>query len=235
MRRARKFLAMSSAVLRKVVIGLGCVLLLSGGAQAGPITITNGAFETGTLAGWTLFTTVNGTTGPPTVVSFDTTGTGATYAARFLVGQLTFVPGDQQGGGIYQDFVTTAGPLSLYADIAAQNQTIFPNAAGGLFSMLLDDVTIASFDFGFIAVGAIERSSLSYVGSVSAGTHELRFLVTRPFLAGPPPGGTPYQYIDNIRAEVVPEPATLTLFGTGLASLAARKLRRRFRLPRERA
>ena len=218
---------MARAVLPRVAIVSGCVLVLSGGAQASPIPIANGDFETGTLAGWTSFTTVNGTTGPPTVVPFDTTGAGATNAARFLIGQLSFISGDEQGGGIYQDFVAPGGSLSFHADIAAHNQTVFNNGSGGRFSLLLDGVTITSFDFGFIATGAIERASLSYVGAVAPGTHELRLLITRPFLAGPPPNGTPYQFIDNVRIEAVPEPATLTLFGIGLASLAAFRRRPR--------
>lgn len=192
--------------------------------------IVNGGFETGNLSGWTLFTTANGRTGPPTVVLFDTAGGGASNAAQFLVGQLSSVSGDQQGGGIYQDFSTTGGILVFSADIASENATIFPNGAGGFFSMLLDGNTVASWDFGFIAVAATERSTLSYVGPVSAGTHELRFLITRPFLAGPPPGGTPYQYLDNITATSVPEPATLVLLiASGLAGSAARYLSVLFR------
>src|SRR5262245_14661864 len=129
---------MSSFMIRRIVIFFGAIILFSTYAQADPLTIVNGEFETGTFAGWTLFTTPNGTTGGPAVVPFDITGSGATFAARFLVGQVTFVSGDQQGGGIFQQFVmTSASVISLHADIASQNVTTFANVAGGLFSMLL--------------------------------------------------------------------------------------------------
>ena len=205
-----------------VTLVLVGVLFSARPALASPITLNNADFEIGNLVGWTLFTTPNGTAGSPTVVPFDTTGAGSSNAARFLVGQVSFVSGSQQGGGLYQDFVATGGALSFHADIASTNQTIFNNGAGGLFSMLLDGVSIASFDFGPILSGATERSTLSYVGTATAGTHELRFLITRPFLAGPPPGGTPYQFIDNVRVLAVPEPATLALLCAGLALVGIR-------------
>ncbi len=41
--------------------------------------------------------------GLPNVVSFDTTGDGATFAAHFNVGQVDFISGDQEGGGLFQD------------------------------------------------------------------------------------------------------------------------------------
>ena len=58
-------------------------------AAANADLISNGDFSTG-LTGWTVFTTANGTTGAglPDVVSFNTTGSGASNSAQFNVGEV---------------------------------------------------------------------------------------------------------------------------------------------------
>lgn len=71
---------MVRSMWRVLAIGLGSLVLLATSSRAAPITFVNGNFESGTLAGWTQFTTPHGTIGPPTVVPFDVTGTGATRA-----------------------------------------------------------------------------------------------------------------------------------------------------------
>lgn len=96
-------------------------LLLSCAANA---AVVNGDFATGDFTGWTTFTTSGGSLGPVdanTVTSFDVSGTGASQAARFQVGQSggSF----DQGGGIYQSVVVGAGTLSVSADIAAWDST----------------------------------------------------------------------------------------------------------------
>ena len=78
-------------------------------AAAPPTGLTNGDFKSGTLSGWTTFVTGNGTIGTPAVVSFDTTGSGASNAAQFDVGQVTHNFPVYEGGGIYQSVSTTAG------------------------------------------------------------------------------------------------------------------------------
>ena len=69
----------------------GCIVLglLSGGLRSAQADFINGNFGTGDLTGWTVFTTPDGTNGVdpvtgaslPDVVSYNTTGSGATKTA----------------------------------------------------------------------------------------------------------------------------------------------------------
>ena len=72
--------------------------------------VTNGDFGTGTLAGWSVFTTPNGRNGAglPDVVPFNTTGAGATNSAQFNVGNV-IASGTQQGSGISQSATAPIG------------------------------------------------------------------------------------------------------------------------------
>jgi hypothetical protein len=219
-------------VLGVVILGAAVALLLGG---AGPVTagpLVNGDFGTGDLTGWTIFTTPNGTNGAglPTVVQFDTLGTGTPVnSAEFQVGQVTFVPGSEQGGGLFQDVFLYPGGLTVSAAIAAHGVTGF-NGEGGVFSILVDGTPIATHAFGFIGPGATLRFELT--GSTfipTEGSHEIEIEMTRRFLTNRTI--TPEQFFTDVTlagSATIPEPSSLALLGLGGVALAGwRRWRRR--------
>lgn len=194
------YLLIKKIVSRKFLIPLVVLGSLIPAAVMASHTFTNGDFETGDLTGWTPFLTSNGTVGVghPIVVPFDTNGDSiATNSAGFVAGQVVFDPGSFQGGGLHQSTELETGDLTVSADIAARNLTPFGNGEGGRFELLVDGAIIDSHTFGPILIGEILRSTLGATVSIgTAGSHEIRLRVSRPFLAGI--GGTPTQFIDNV-------------------------------------
>jgi hypothetical protein len=218
--------------MRLTQIGAAAVLLIvasSGSSRAN--LVLNGDFGTGDFTDWTLATTSNGTLGPsplPAVSSFNVTGSGTTNAAQFQVGLVTLIPPIQpQGGSISQTVTTGAGSFIFSAAIAAFASG-GPNSEAGVFSVLLDGTTLDSIDVGGINSGQTLRNTLSFTDVVTSGPHDLEILVTRPFTNGNALGTTPFEYITDVTLTAVPEPASLTLLGTGLLGFG---LIRRRRLP----
>jgi hypothetical protein len=191
--------------------------------------IVNGDFSTGVFTPWTQFTTANGNVNA-SITSFDVTGTGASLAGTFVVGQQTFVSGASEGGGISQFVNTGTGTGTFNMNIAADNAFAADNADGGTFSVLLDGVTETSFAVGQIGADSTVRSTLSFSAPVTAGSHEIEILITRAFT----PFGNLSDYVDNISFDApsgvvsaVPLPAALPLFATGLAGLGLLGWRRK--------
>ena len=167
--------------------------------------IKNGDFENGDLSGWTVFTTPNGTLGGvgfPDCVEFDVTGDGVpTKSLTVKVGQQDYQADGAPlaGGGVETTVGLTQGRAIVTADIASSysSPTDRRNLAGGLFEILLDGNVIAHHDFGPIENGVIQRFTLKGATRVSAGRHEVRVRVRRPFRSMAH-DQAPRQFIDNI-------------------------------------
>jgi hypothetical protein len=202
----------------------GLAFALAGPAQAANL-LTNGSFSAG-LAGWTSFNTANGVSNP-SATSFDVTGSGAQSAAGFKVGQVVFPGpgGTPAGGGLSQAVNFGGGSYIFSADWAALGGA-GNNGSGGLFSLLVNNSIVASFDSGRITANSVERGSLSFTGTLAAGSHVFAIQATRPFTAV---GDTPTQYFSNVSVDgarsVIPEPATwaMMVMGFGMVGFAARK------------
>lgn len=213
-----------NSTLPKFTAGVVCTLAAASAAFAAPI-IVNGDFQTGDLTGWSTYTTTNGTIGTPSVEVFEVVSGALNSAAQLRVGQVNF-GGPAAGGGIFQSFdLSAGGQYTFTADIASQSTDPKSlNAEGGIFSLLIDGVTVSTYAFHSINSGITLRSSLSYTGVLAAGTHELRIEALRPFLTKET---TPLQFIDNVTVAAVPEADALVLLLAGTAVVGLQVARRR--------
>lgn len=184
----------------------------------------NADFETGVLSPWTVTPTTNGQTGSgtPAVVLFDVTGSGATRAAQFSVGQVAFQSGVPAGINILQTFSLAAGTYTFSFNYAAQNSGASGNAQGGIFSLNINGVLSGTTAVGSIAAGQTVRGTVSQSVVWGGGTMTAGATITRPYTLPP----ALFQYVDNFKpAAAVPEPATMLALGTGVAVLLRRRRR----------
>lgn len=203
---------------------LAILFLYSGTAYANAI-IFNAGFDTGGMTGWTPFTTSKGLlgTGMPTVISFDTTGNGASDAAEFQVGQVVPAGLAPEGGGIYQTvLLPSSGTYTISADIAAGNLNAPGSVSGGIAELLFDMQPVFGYNLGDLSEGEVVRQAITANVIAGAGTHSFGIQFLNPVVSST---FSPYQYVDNYWVEDpvdAPEPSTFLLLFFGLAILARR-------------
>lgn len=206
----------------KLLIGIAALSLPSAG-----FSFVNGDFETGNFAPWVITNTANGQTLAQEIVLFDIDGPGplgASLAARFRVGQVTFQSGVPAGIELTQSIALTAG-LEYTFDMdwaAIRETTTTGNAQGGIFELIVDGTVLATGMAGSTSSTTPKYGHLTgvYTPAVSQN-YDVGVRITRPFTI---PADL-YQLVDNFEMSVVPEPATLLIVGAGIAFLAKRKRR----------
>jgi len=146
---------------------------------------------------------------------------------RMRAGQVTFqgFNSTPRGGGIYQNVNLTYSALYTFS---ANYATTSPgNLSGGIFSLLINDVVVTSFDTA--NVNGTERGTLTYQTNLAPGLYKIGVQVTRPFISTT----TSNQYFDNVSlsapipAGYVPEPGTWLLMIAGFGTVGSMMRRQR--------
>ncbi|MBX3119136.1 MAG: PEP-CTERM sorting domain-containing protein [Fimbriimonadaceae bacterium] len=214
-------------ILKYGLPGLAILISAQGVSQA----FINGDFEGGTMTGWNIATTTNGTYKFHAVVPFDMNDAepgGVSLAARFSVGQITNESNIYRGITVTQNLLLEAGTTYRFShDWAARNYFVFDNFDGGKFNLIVDGASIAEADTMNIFTMTTEYGKLEgFFTATETRQYSIGSQITRRFPI--PPGSELIlgQYIDNFQVEAVPEPSSICLLVGGIGVLAARRRKR---------
>jgi len=223
------------SALHAVAVSLLALPALLFAPQANAGLLTNGDFEApvqqpGEVPGWTFGPYQGGQGVAEAGALFDTTGQGASLAARFNVGN-----GNPGGLQLIQSFsLATAGDVDFGVDVATQKSGVFgdggANADGGTYLLAVDGVALDTFSVGVIGNGVTVRYHLAGSMALLAGTHTFEIDMARYFNYQ---NSGLWLYVDNAGALAqqttpVPEPSVSALLGLGgLAATALGAWRRK--------
>jgi hypothetical protein len=224
------------SALHAAAVGLLALPALVFTPQARAGLLTNGDFETpvlgpGVVPGWTFGPYQGGQGVAESAVLFDTSGLGASLAARFNVGN-----GNPGGLQLIQSFsLAAAGFMDFGVDVATVMIGVLGegggNADGGTYVLAIDGMALDTFTVGSIPNGTTVRRHLAGGLALGAGTHTFEIDMARFFNYQ---NSGLWLYVDNAGAlepqtgGTVAEPPVWALLGLGgLAGVAARLRRRR--------
>lgn len=178
-------------------VGLSLLLPLSAAFLAFSLAaqnlVTNGNFESNSTNGWSF----SGYTVNPKVMSYNTTGTGASLSFSNRPGSKA---NTTPPGGSYtmaQSVAVIQGLLHLLtADIAVANTVALTNVDAGNFEFWVDGVLLKRVKFGSILPNQVHRRQVGIRFTPTAtGSKQFKVVFSRAWGAQ---SGTPRHHIDNI-------------------------------------
>jgi hypothetical protein len=197
MRHERNLAAATTAAA-----GLALAAALAHPAQAQQFA--NPDFSSGDLSGWTLELTPNGTTALQLVEPCDIDGPGplpTSLAARFCVGNLVNMPGNQAGIDLVQMLDLQAGveyAISFNWAVTNTNSS-GQNTQGGIFSILAGPGPIGSPQAAGSTAAACARYGFIEVlfTPQTSGPQRIGIRITREFTVSAAVAATLSQWLDN--------------------------------------
>jgi hypothetical protein len=214
------------------LFSIACFFAAAPGLRAAspPPILQNGGFDTGNFSGWTPFITPNGTVGAQ--FGFPLVGrnllTQPSLSAVFEAGQVVTGPGEPGGGGgLLQTFTCVAGLYLISADVSSVGAYSSGDPDAGLFTLQVDQTTVATWDGGAIQERQTLQDMLSGSIFLTGGSHTFRFAITRE---GTIDSESPLQSVDNIAVTPAPEASTVWYGVVGLMVIICARPRKNQRL-----